>query len=83
MNTALKVFVCGFSFVFSAYFCALVFAVLLHPLSGGLEYAGHPYLALAASFVPLAPAGYAGYRAARAALDLERQRQARARAKQP
>ncbi len=79
MSVALKVFVCGFSFLFSAYFCYAFFALFFYPIKREIEVAGHPHLAFALSLVPPALALHAGYRAARVALDLERQRQDRVR----
>jgi hypothetical protein len=71
-NRLLQIFVCGFSFLFTAYFVAAVFAAISAVC---VPAAGNKLLQYAIIPLPLPVGIYAGVRAAKVALGLERKRQ--------
>jgi predicted branched-subunit amino acid permease len=80
MSIALKIFVCAFSFAFTAFFVALMLPALSAPVAGALRHSGHSVLAALVTFSPVLLALSAGIAAARIALRYEQERQSRQRA---
>jgi hypothetical protein len=78
INTVLKILVCGFSFAFTSYFCALLLSLLFVPIAGAINYGGYPVQAAIFAFMPVPLALSAGFQSAKTALRLERERQNRA-----
>ena len=75
LNAVLKAFVCVFSFAFTAYFSAVILAMVLRPLAGTPRTSNHLAFARAIDFLPLTFGLVAGVCASRTALRLEIQRQ--------
>lgn len=78
MNTALRVFVCAFSFVFTALFTTVVLSAVFACFAGALDQGCQPSLRTGMTFLPVLLGVVAGVRSASASYRLEVARQQRA-----